>query len=124
IQLILGSILESNADVIVNAANSRLQHNGGVAHAISMAAGTDVQAECSSYVKQHGEVSTSDVYISGPGRLKFKAIIHAVGPIYRAQTNANTLLCNTISNIMKCCEGRKWSNVALPAISTGIFSFP
>lgn len=46
-----GDILEANADCIVNAANSDLQHNGGIARVIAAAAGKTIYHESDSIMK-------------------------------------------------------------------------
>ena len=64
-------------------------------------------------------------YVSKPGRLPCKAIIHAVGPIWSSgHKNEKNLLYETVVSILEETEKRMFTSVALPAISTGIYRFP
>jgi len=64
-------------------------------------------------------------YVSKPGRLPCKAIIHAVGPIWSSgHKNEKNLLYETVVNILEEAERRQFTSVALPAISTGLYRFP
>ena len=73
------SITELEVDAIVNAANSELQHGGGVCGAIFGAAGPrELQAACDKI----GGCKTGDAVITPGFRLPSKYVIHAVGPIW------------------------------------------
>ena len=143
-----GNILRCNTDTIVNAANSELNHIGGIARAISSAGkflysfyrtryntygfcflclgGDEIQAECSEFNKTHGEIKDGDVYASGAGNLKqFMFILHAVGPRWKDGThNEAKMLTKCIQNCLLQAENRGAKSVAIPAVSTGIFGYP
>ena len=78
----IGNITEFNkADVLVNAANSELQHYGGVAKAFVDKGGPIIQQTSTKYCKNHGRLSDGDVWLTTDvGELPCKALIHAVGP--------------------------------------------
>ena len=61
-----GDITESNVDAIVNAANSHLQHGGGVAGAISRKGGPVIQKESNAI----GYVPVGECAMTSGGRLK------------------------------------------------------
>lgn len=125
IQVEKGDICEDDSYCIVNAANDHLQLGGGVAGAIRMKGGKQVQKECDDWIHQFGPVKTGDCACTGPGELRCTYIIHAVGPIYRDGNSGEAkLLEEVLFNTYKCCEELKATSVALPAISSGIFGFP
>jgi len=121
IEVVEGDITEIKADCIVNAANSYLKHGGGVAYAIVKKGGYEIQRESDEYVKTHGPVKTGEVAVTGPGKLKCRYIIHAVGPRYG---EGDDLLYSAIKNSLEKADELNSKSIALPAISTGIFGYP
>lgn len=118
------------ADAVVNAANERLQHYGGLAQALSAAGGPQIQQESDDYIKKRGPLKTGDAVVLGAGNLPCKKIIHAVGPDlpmhpskYEVQT-AEPLLQRAIWNIFDQASKCALTNVAIPAISSGLFHYP
>ena len=83
LKIVLGSILNlgGKVDCIVNAANSKLQHSGGLAGNLAQLAGPELERECQDYIRKYGPLSTSRSIITKPGNLSFKKIMHVVGPI-------------------------------------------
>ena len=82
LQIVEGDITREVVDAIVNAANSYLQHGGGVAGVISLAAGPVIQRESDSWVQEHGPVSHMEPAITSAGQLTCQYVIHAVGPVW------------------------------------------
>jgi O-acetyl-ADP-ribose deacetylase (regulator of RNase III) len=80
--VVQADITTEQVEAIVNAANERLQLGAGVAGAIREAGGDDIQAECDAWVKDHGLVKVGGAMITGAGRMPFKHVIHAVGPVW------------------------------------------
>jgi len=80
--VVRGDLLKEPVDAIVNAANGRLAHGGGVAGIISRAAGPALQAECDRLVAAGGPLAAGSAVVTGAGALPFKGVIHAVGPRY------------------------------------------
>lgn len=77
------SILRLEVDVIVNAANERLAHAGGVAYVISKAAGYKLEHESKKYVEKFGPLNVTENTVTTAGDLKhYKGVIHAVGPVW------------------------------------------
>jgi O-acetyl-ADP-ribose deacetylase (regulator of RNase III) len=122
VKVIQGDITEVEADVIVNAANSYLQHGGGVALAISRKGGPTIQRESDEYVRKHGPIPTGGVAVTSAGKLRARYVIHAVGPKFGMEGDEK--LEEAVRNsILKAVElGAR--SVALPAISTGIYGYP
>ena len=121
LELIDGDITEMETDAIVNAANSRLQHGGGVAGIIVSKGGRIIQEESNKI----GHVPTGEAAITTAGRLKARYVIHAVGPVWRGGgEHEEEKLRNATLNSLKLAEGKGLKSIAFPAISAGIFGFP
>lgn len=76
------SITSLDVDVIVNAANETMMHGGGVARVISDAAGYELDKQSRDQVERFGSVNVSDNIVTTAGKLHYKAVIHAVGPMW------------------------------------------
>lgn len=119
LRLIKGDITERQVDAIVNAANSHLQHGGGVAGAIVRKGGHVIQEESD----RIGFVPVGQAAITGAGTLSCKYVIHAVGP-RMGEGDENNKLKNAILNSLKLASGKGLKSISIPAISSGIFGFP
>ena len=119
----LGDIIEEEVDIIVNAANDRLAHAGGVAAAIDRASYGIVQQESSKLIQQTGTLPTGEAVITAAGgKLKCKSIIHAVGPIvYQHKDQCGILLHTACVNSMTVAQRYRAKSVSFPPISSGIF---
>ena len=89
--MVRGNLLEEPVDAIVNAANGRLAHGGGVAGIIARAAGPGFQDESNALVRKHGPFPTASAVVTSAGKLPFKGVIHAVGPRYGEGDEENKL---------------------------------
>lgn len=141
-----GSILDSEADFIVNPANSHLRHGGGLAFVIEQAAtklftagdlpsapirdlkiGRDAQDAIDEWNEAHDAaplIPTGGAHLTPPGRLPHVGVIHAVGPIWGGGSYFEaSLLMLAHRNALKIAEDHGGS-VAIPAISCGIFGYP
>lgn len=144
-----GSILDSKADCIVNAANGHLRHGGGLARVIDQAAQTMPDygplgkripgpiapetthpelAAIHRYREDHKAaplIATGNVHVTSAGVLPFKGIIHAVGPIWNGGEFAEErLLRQAYRNACRAALAHDWTSIAFPAISAGIFGYP
>uniref|UniRef100_A0AAX7VAM1 Macro domain-containing protein n=1 Tax=Astatotilapia calliptera TaxID=8154 RepID=A0AAX7VAM1_ASTCA len=120
-----GDITTQWADALVNAANEDLEHGGGVAAALSKAGGPQVQIECRAMVKQIGKIPTGDVAITTGGNLKCKKLLHAVGPVNgKCGGKERMLLEKTVSSALNLAEMKKFTSIAMPCISSGLFCVP
>jgi O-acetyl-ADP-ribose deacetylase (regulator of RNase III) len=123
VEIRVGDIFSATTDVIVNPANGGLSHGGGLAAAISRAAGTELDDEGDRYIAEHGALDTGAAVSTTAGNLGYKAVIHAVGPMMGSGDEMEKLQ-QAISSCMNLCEQHGWQSMALPGISTGIFGVP
>jgi len=122
-EVALADLLEEPSDAIVNAANGHLIHGGGVAAAISRAAGPDLDREGEELVKTRGPVPVGEAVVTGAGRLPFKGVIHCVGPAL-GEGDEEAKLVRAVGSALLRAEERGWSSVSFPAVSSGIFAVP
>ena len=119
IKVILGDITEEETEAIVNAANSHLNHGGGVAGAIVRKGGRIIQEESDNI----GYVPTGSAAITTAGKLKAKYVIHTVGPVW-GEGDEDNKLKSAVLSALEVAEKNRLVSVAMPAISSGIFGFP
>jgi O-acetyl-ADP-ribose deacetylase (regulator of RNase III) len=126
IELVEGDITQLETDAIVNAANKRLAHGGGVAAVIARAGGPAIQKESNRWVRENGRVETGSAAITSGGNLKADYVIHAVGPVYNAMppSKAAALLASAVTSALQMADEQSLNSIALPAISTGIYGYP
>jgi len=130
LQIAQGDITTEQVDAIVNAANSGLQHGGGVAWAISRRGGNTIQRESNEWIRKHGPVSHAEPAYTNGGQMPCKYVIHAVGPVWGhtqsagASGDEDNKLAAAISGSLRRADELKLESIAFPAISTGIFGFP
>src|SRR5215213_331197 len=123
IQIVQGDITIEKVDAIVNAANERLRHGGGVARTISKKGGDAIQKESDAWVRRHGPVPHARPAWTSGGQLPAKYVIHAVGPVW-GDGDEDSKLESAVTGSLQIAEELNCFSVALPAISTGIFGFP
>lgn len=130
LQIVEGDITEEEVDVIVNAANKRLQHGGGVARAISKRGGPAIQKESDEWIRAKGTVSHAHPAWTSGGSLPAKYVIHAVGPVWDEDRGAelgieeDVKLTDAVSGSLQVADELGLKSIAFPAISTGIYGFP
>ncbi|MBW8010371.1 MAG: macro domain-containing protein [Chloroflexi bacterium] len=123
LELVQGDITTEKVDAIVNAANSRLMHAGGLAAIISRKGGGAIQQESAAWVRAHGPVSHSEPAYTSAGSLPCSKVIHAVGPVWGSGDEA-AKLASAVRGSLALAERLELTSIAFPAISTGIFGFP
>ncbi len=123
IRVVKGDLTQEPVDAIVNAANERLAHGGGVAGAIVRRGGRIIQEESNRWVQEHGPVRTGTAAITGAGSLPARYVIHAVGPIW-GSGNEEAKLASAVRSALELAAEHGVRSISLPAISSGIFGFP
>ncbi len=119
LRLVSEDLTGREVDAIVNAANSHLQHGGGVAGAIVRKGGKIIQDESDKI----GYVPVGGAAITTGGTLKAKYVIHAVGP-RMGEGDEDNKLKNAITSVLKLAAEERLKSVSVPAISAGVFGFP
>ena len=122
--LIKGEIENLKVDVIVNAANSQLSHDAGVARAISKKGGPKIQRDSANYIRTHGKVLDGDAVLRAEvGNLPCKRIIYAVGPAWQGGTHfEDRVLIKACIKSLRLVHN--FDSISFPAISSGAFDFP
>lgn len=134
ITIVQGDITKQNIDVIVNAANEELQHGGGVAKAISKAAGPQLQEYCNTlpdqpfveYKKPGSYKCPTGWAVITPSfdleKVGIKKIIHTTGP-RGSNPDKENLLRKSYQNSLQVASNNKLKSIAFPAISTAVFGY-
>jgi O-acetyl-ADP-ribose deacetylase (regulator of RNase III) len=123
IQLARGDITDDDSEAIVNAANARLMHGGGVAGAIARAGGPAIQEESDAWVRHHGPVEHAHPAWTSGGKMATRYVIHAVGPVW-GEGDEDQKLADAVAGSLEVADQLRVRSIAFPAISTGIFGFP
>jgi O-acetyl-ADP-ribose deacetylase (regulator of RNase III) len=123
LRLVYGDLTDEKVDAIVNAANAHLNHVGGLAAAIVRRGGRSIQEESNAWVREHGPISHAQPALTGAGTLPCRYVVHAVGPRW-GEGDEDAKLRTAVRAALSLADQRGFKNVALPAISTGIFGFP
>ncbi len=114
-------MVDARVDAIVNAANSRLAHGGGLAAAIASVAGPELERECDLLP----EVPTGSAVATTAGNLAATWVIHAVGPTWHGGDRGEpALLASAYRSSIQVAAEIGARSVAFPSLSTGIFGYP
>jgi O-acetyl-ADP-ribose deacetylase (regulator of RNase III) len=123
LSVVIYDLLYEPVDCIVNAANGGLSHGGGIAAAISKAAGPSLDDECDEIVRKTGRVPVGEAVVTKAGKLPFKGVIHAIGPMMGTGDEENKIVKALHSSFQRASE-KGWSSLSFPGISSGIFAVP
>lgn len=116
VDIVQGSILEVEAEAIVNAANSLGFMGGGVAGVIKRAAGVEVEEEA----RKAAPIPVGKAVLTSGGKTKFKGIIHApTMPQPAMRIPADNVALATRAALALADE-QGFASVALPGMGTGV----
>ncbi|XP_077982401.1 uncharacterized protein LOC144437350 [Glandiceps talaboti] len=129
IQIYKGDITKEKAKVIVNAANGKLQHYGGVALAIVRAGGASIQEKSFQLIAESGELTVGEFCSTSAGKLPSEYVIHAVGPRWDRSRSIDLKAMRTLHRMLvkvfdHANTELKVKSLATPAISSGLYGMP
>jgi putative ATPase len=119
-----GDLTALDVDAVVNAANERLAHGGGLAAALVRAGGRVIQDESDAWVLERGPLTPGTAAVTGAGDLPATSVVHVAGPVYRQDRDNEELLRKAVDAALAAAAGAGHRSVAMPALSAGIFGYP
>ncbi len=111
-----GSLLEAEADAIVNAANSLGLMGNGIAGVIKKAAGDAVEKEA----KKIAPIPVGKAVLTTAGNLKFKAIIHAPTMEIPGIRIPLVTVGKATKAALRLADEKGFSVIAFPGMGTGV----
>lgn len=122
-ELLQGNITQQHVDAIVNAANGRLAGGAGVDGAIHSVGGPSIMQETNE--KYPEGCATGNAVVTGAGNLPARYVFHAVGPVWRGGRSGEAeQLASACRACLKLAVENDCSSIAIPALSTGAYSYP
>jgi eukaryotic-like serine/threonine-protein kinase len=111
VSCVLGDIADQEADGIVNSAHDEMKMRSGVGDALRRRGGDVIEEE----VLRQGRRALGDCVSTGPGALKCKAVLHAVGGWREV-----SCIARTAQRALLLAEDLGLKTLAIPALGTGM----
>ena len=119
--IVVGDITQSDAEAIVNAANTSLLGGSGVDGAIHKAAGPALLSEC----RGLGGCETGKAKLTRGYNLRARYVLHTPGPVWQGGgLGEPALLASCYRSCLTLAAQQGLESVAFCCISTGEFHFP
>ena len=120
-EIVVGDITHSDAEAIVNAANTTLLGGSGVDGAIHRAAGPELYKVC----RGLSGCETGKAKLTPGFRLKAWYVIHTPGPVWQGGGFGEpVLLGSCYRSCLEVAASHQIHTLDFPSISTGIYGYP
>ena len=116
VEIVQGSILEVETQVIVNAANSHGLMGGGVAGVIRRAAGAEVEIEA---IRQ-APIPVGQAALTSGGNTRFQGIIHAPTMPKPAMRIPADNVAHATRAALTLADKQGFTSLAIPGMGTGV----
>lgn len=119
LEVLQADVTKLEVDAIANAANTQLQHGGGVAAAIVRAGGPQIQGESDA----RAPIGLGEAVETAAGDMPARWVIHAATMELGGPTSAEIVERATVSTLARA-EELGCRSLALVAFGTGVGGFP
>jgi len=120
IKVLQEDITELDVDAIVNAANSYGYMGGGVAGAIKMVGGQEIELEAVS----QAPILIGYAVITTAGKLRCKYVIHAPTMEQPASLSDVGNIKEAVRAALECADENNLERIAIPGMGTGVGGVP
>ena len=118
--IVANIVMQYDVDAVVNSANANLRTGSGVAGAIHMAAGPDLEKFCQPFAP----LELGAALITPGFNLANPWIIHVRAAHYILNTEPERYMAFAMFSVLNTARDNAIRSLALPAIGTGVFKFP
>ena len=124
LQIVRGSVLDQNADAIVNAANTAMRGGGALDGAVHRAAGPEMMRELERAAPDGAP--TAHVVVTRGHDLPQSWVFHVAGPVWKPTRAAqcDEELGAAYRHCLVEADARALESLAFPSLSTGVYAFP
>lgn len=121
VEVVIGDIArQADIEAVVNSANPNLRMGSGVAGAIHMAAGPELEDYCEALAP----IARGRAVITPGFNLPNRWVIHTVAESFLDNPEADRVLALAIDSALRLATEHGIHSLAMPAIGTGVFRCP
>ena len=120
IEVLKGSLLDVDADVIVNPANSYGYMGGGVAGVIKRVGGQEIEDEA---VAQ-APIPVGKAILTTAGKLKHRGVVHAPTMEEPAMRTSEDKVRKATRSALELADSMGFKSIAFPGMGTGVGRLP
>ncbi len=120
VEVVQGSLLEVEADVIVNPANSYGYMGGGVAGVIRKFGGEEIEKEAVA----KAPIPIGKAVLTTAGKLKFRGVIHAPTMEEPAMRTTEEKVRKATRASLELADKECFKSIAMPGMGTGVGRVP